>query len=361
MKDFYRNHQWDLERVSAIPGNISYDGLDFSTMRFIFYFRRRSLYYSVLSIFPGVLMSILQMFSHTLPVEHPARMTLLTSLFVSASVLQSSLASQMPKSSDGISLIQMYLMIFSSNLIISMVVTFVNMHVWFRVPLADIPSALRMLKSFLIDTGGTTGRMIPRPGKQGFTAATAAAKLAVASSRTPPGGVRHRFKSDEDPQTTLLTKSADATPAKTQLLNESEIRPAPDPTTSTQLETGPDEGRQSRRCCLVFTRRRRRGQAKPKTNKGRGSVSEKKAATGQETPTSFAKLGAVGPRNSSAAILGGKGVQTSQVADRKERWLRFSMKVDKAFLYAMAIFNTLCPITIFLIVPQFQTYSDGET
>ena len=52
MKDYYRNHQWDLDRFSVTPGNITYDGLEFSTIRFSFYFRRRTLYYTVLSIFP---------------------------------------------------------------------------------------------------------------------------------------------------------------------------------------------------------------------------------------------------------------------------------------------------------------------
>ena len=43
-------------------------------------------------VFPQLLLACLQTLSHTLPVEHPGRMTLLTSLFIGTSVTQASVA-----------------------------------------------------------------------------------------------------------------------------------------------------------------------------------------------------------------------------------------------------------------------------
>ena len=64
VKDFYRNHQWDLDRVDAVSGRAFYDGYEFATMRFVFHVRRRTLHYVTLYVFPCALISVMQVLSH---------------------------------------------------------------------------------------------------------------------------------------------------------------------------------------------------------------------------------------------------------------------------------------------------------
>ena len=104
--EFHENHQWDLVKYAISSTNVTYDGLEFSHVVFRFYFQRKILYYGILVIFPCTLMSLVQAFTHTLPVEHPARVIVLTAIFISSMFLQGSLASQMPKSSDGVTLVR---------------------------------------------------------------------------------------------------------------------------------------------------------------------------------------------------------------------------------------------------------------
>ena len=108
MGEFHPNHQWQLVKHAVSSSNVTYDGLEFSHVMFRLYFKRKILYYCMLVIFPCTLMSLVQAFAHTLPVEHPARIIVLTAIFISSVFLQGSLAAQMPKSSDGVTLVRKF-------------------------------------------------------------------------------------------------------------------------------------------------------------------------------------------------------------------------------------------------------------
>ena len=85
-------------------------------------------------IFPQFLLAFLQTLSHCLPVEHPGRMTMLTSLFIGTSVTQSAVANSIPKSSDAQSLLQIYMTIMSVNLAVGLLISTIILYIVLRFP-----------------------------------------------------------------------------------------------------------------------------------------------------------------------------------------------------------------------------------
>ena len=106
MNGYIDNQQWQLDAVTVETSEVYRDDSAYSAVVFTLTFSRKTLYYRAMAILPTFFMTTLQALSHTLPVEHPGRTTVLTALFLSVSLMQSGLASQLPKSSEGVSLIR---------------------------------------------------------------------------------------------------------------------------------------------------------------------------------------------------------------------------------------------------------------
>ena len=116
LKEYYVNFQWTIKGYEIKPEVVDYDGKNFSSITFTFTLRRKPTFYFMYFIFPELLLALLQTLSHTLPVEHPGRMTMLTALFIGTTVTHAGIASHIPKSSDTMSLLQVYMSIMSINL-----------------------------------------------------------------------------------------------------------------------------------------------------------------------------------------------------------------------------------------------------
>ena len=147
LKEYYTNHQWAVAGYRVLPEVADYDGKNFSSITFTFVLRRKSEYYFMYFIFPQLLLALLQTLSHTLPVEHPGRMAMLTSLFIGTSVTQAGIAVHIPKSSDSMSLLQIYMTIMSINLVFALIVSFVMMYAVLRYPNEE-PNFIAMLVAF---------------------------------------------------------------------------------------------------------------------------------------------------------------------------------------------------------------------
>ena len=106
IKEYYVNLHWTILGCQTKAEKVDYDGKNFSSITFTFHLKRKSAFYFMYFIFPELMLALLQTLSHTLPVEHPGRMTMLTALFIGASVTHSGIANHIPKSSDSMSLLQ---------------------------------------------------------------------------------------------------------------------------------------------------------------------------------------------------------------------------------------------------------------
>ena len=262
------------------------------------------------------------------------------------------------------------------------------MHVWFRVPNSPIPSCSRMLRAYFLDTG--------RPQQQRVTATSAVAAISAATmpilgSRMPPPPQMARKSSiwqkmkrrmivsrSEDDRLTTVTIPLARRATEGDELDEIEIEDetvvsAPEnagmvwlekrnsipsrrePFLGNQSSFSSQEGfeRRDRQGCFGFMRKSRASTSRiPGPLLGRRRTPSSPAPPPpQSAPPSRSRRGAV---DMSTA-------QPTTLAERKDRWLQFSMLIDKVFLYAMVIYNLLCPVVIFLLVPQIQMlYSDDE-
>ena len=132
LKEHYANYQWTIKGYKIQNEIVSYDGMNFSSVTISYIFRRKSLYFSMYFIFPELLLAVLQTLSHSLPVEHPGRMTMLTALFIGTSVTHAGVAAHIPKSSDTMSLLQLYMTFMSMNLVYSLLTTFIMLYTVLR-------------------------------------------------------------------------------------------------------------------------------------------------------------------------------------------------------------------------------------
>ena len=147
VKEYYDNYQWSLDSHRVITDIVNYDFKNFSSLTVTFRLRRKPAFYFMYFIFPELLLALLQTLSHTLPVEHPGRMAMLTALFIGTSVTHAGIATHIPKSSDTMSLLQVYMTIMSVNLVFALLLTFVMLYTVLRYPKCQ-PSFVKMMVVF---------------------------------------------------------------------------------------------------------------------------------------------------------------------------------------------------------------------
>ena len=335
-------------------------------------------------IFPQLLLAFLQTLSHTLPVEHPGRMAMLTSLFIGTSVTQAGIAVHIPKSSESMSLLQIYMAMMSCNLVVALIITFVMMYAVLRYPNAE-PSISAMIFAFF---------SIVWPEKHRHHRHKATVEDNHADSNED---------SDEDPTTRYNTKTCHSNSdqkiskkenSNTDLLgsilrNRSASSSFHEKATLDQLiKTTPDPVLRSERgrSSLVSKKHLALQNCLSQETPEDEDVPGVKGTLDAMSPTSpnvfedinmtlnynspfvgfsdGCSCGRMSNNNASylrrmsqiqfskdAKRVRDKRKMDAKFRDLKRRWLLYCVALDKVLMYCNAVWNIACPIVLFAIVP----------
>ncbi|ESO07125.1 hypothetical protein HELRODRAFT_76360 [Helobdella robusta] len=156
LENFNGNGQWNLTRVEVgafvdiIPLEI--DREYYSVARFVFYINRKPLYHVVTLIIPSTIMSFLVIFVYLLPADSSEKVSLSITILLAYSVFQLGVADNMPKTSNIVPYITVYVsfvMFFASvSLLSTIFVLILHFHVNYTRP----PKWLQTLWNVIVST-----------------------------------------------------------------------------------------------------------------------------------------------------------------------------------------------------------------
>ena len=391
IKSYYSNHEWAVTDYKAVPVNAQYDGKNFSSINFIYILRRKPAYYFTYFVFPQTLLAVLQTLSSTLPVEHPGRMAMLTSLFIGTSVTQASVADMIPKSSDSMSLLQMYMALISCNIVMSLIVTCLMMYVVLRYPNEEPSIAAIFIAFFNIawpekkkdeePLALNLAASLDEKAEDNVPEMTNLRKILLkengyikAASKRDQGDQVRRIKSfshrlqascdsEGSPMVNLsqfansrqaVTDDLDSSPVTMNIPNE----PSFDylkPKASIDLSEN------------IMFRERKRSATKAIQNMRKrifnmgSSVGDR---PGISTPLSpqddfdmYHVSASKGRRKSVFKSKRGVASISDDTRELRRRWLLYCVALDKIFMYLNFVWNAFVPIFLFLILPQVYTDS----
>ncbi|KAK2140692.1 hypothetical protein LSH36_1277g00009 [Paralvinella palmiformis] len=147
--DVYKKHgEWDIIKTEALKLDQFFDsdpGIPFPTVKFILYLKRKPKFYMINVVAPCILMSILALLVFYLPPDSGEKVSLGITVLLSFSVFLLLIAENVPKTSDCVPLIGIYLTMVMVMTGFSIVISVIVLDLHHHEPNAPVPRWLRKL------------------------------------------------------------------------------------------------------------------------------------------------------------------------------------------------------------------------
>ncbi|KAL4224137.1 Cullin-3 [Mactra antiquata] len=129
---FQENSEWDIINHTITSETYSWENAEsYSRIRFEFVIRRRWLYPAISMLLPVVVTSGLNCLVFILPVESGERITLNISVFLTLAVFLTIINDSLPKNSNGVSILVLYLLLQMIGSVLSIAFTCLAVNVYF--------------------------------------------------------------------------------------------------------------------------------------------------------------------------------------------------------------------------------------